>query len=168
MSAFNRPWIFSKRLNPPVRPVPQPPPLPVYVEPPLLEPDGLDRAAAWLGRQGWMLALGFVALLVTMLAAPTPQPTPFENQRPAGRPALGKIISLPPDLDPAPNSPSLPPPIMATPLPAHDGPRKAPHTLWTALIDSNDFEKQSHRRRHLTRWHGLGARRRITHFVGGG
>ena len=115
---------------------------------PVLEPDGLDRAAAWLGRHGWKLILGLVAMVAALIAvlaqrAPGPPPTPYGNTPPASRPSLGKVISLPADLDAVPEAPTLPPPIVAAPLASRSGPRKAPHAVWTALLDSDDFHSSA-------------------------
>ena len=119
----------------------QPAPSLRTAEPPILEPDGLDHAAAWLGRHWWKLALGSVAILagvITLVIQQNPQP-PLGRTPAAFQPSLGRIVRLPTDLDVVPTAALLPPAIVAEPQTAHPGPRTAPHGLWSALLDTDDF-----------------------------
>jgi serine/threonine protein kinase len=124
---------------------PPPPPFaePLYPQPPILEPDGLDRAAGWVGRHLRKFVVGAVAtlgILITLAIwnGPLSQSvgTRGGSERPA-RPLLGKILDLPPDLDPVSTVKSLPAAMLGPPEPARPGPRKAPHALWTALVHAD-------------------------------
>ena len=126
---------------------PTPPPPPLFVEPPILEPDGLDRAAAWLGRNWWKLAVGFLVLLMAFALlvkqVPAPQPKPFGPLSEGPRPSLGKLIDLPADLDVVPVAQTLPVPIVGPTVAPRPGPRKVPHAIWTGLLDSDDFHSSA-------------------------
>lgn len=123
-------------------------PPPVYVTPPILEPDGLDRAAAWLGHHWWKLALGLVVVVGAAISMVEPQTrlpasTQFGPAPQASPPSLGRIIDLPVDLDVVPVTRNLPAAMGGTRSSSESGPRKAPHALWTALLDSDDFHSSA-------------------------
>lgn len=120
------------------------PPTPhVVPDLPLLEPDELDRASAWLYRSRWRIAGCVLVLMVAAvwLIATHTRPTASARieQEAAAHPSLGKIIHLPEDLDVTPGGGKAVVLPAGISVPKHPGPQRRPHIIWTAWSEERDL-----------------------------